>query len=459
VGGADVKLGDGVAETRDDRLDRGRALRERVPRSSHGEWTPRRDRRDPIAVLERQGASRVPELLPVRYARMAESPFAFYRGAAAVMAMDLARTPATGIRVQACGDAHVNNFGKFATPERNVVFDINDFDETLPGPWEWDVKRLCASLAVVAEQRGFRSADRDAVVMVASHTYRERMARFARRRTLDVWYEKLAITDVIQHFPPKYQAVVRRDLERAERRDHRSAAAKLTRDVGGEVRFVEDPPLVVHLTNTEHDMDDVLSTFDDYRRSLSEERRALIDRFHIVDVARRVVGVGSVGTRCWLVLFEGPHHPKGDPLMLQVKEAQASVLEEHVGASEFSHHGQRVVAGQRMTQASSDMFLGWCSGRKSGRNFYVRQMWDVKGQSDPLSMSPDGLGHYGAVCAWALARAHARTGDAVAITGYLGQSGRFDGAMVEFAKRYAKVNAQDHARLLEAIHDRRIRAT
>lgn len=447
-----------MADTRDDRLDGGRALREAVPRSAHGEWTPRRDRRDPIAVLEEQALTREPALVPVRYARMAESPFAFFRGAAAVMAMDLAATPATGLRVQACGDAHVNNFGKFATPERNVVFDINDFDETLPGPWEWDVKRLCASLAVVAEQRGFRPADRDAVVTVASHTYRERMALYARKRTLDVWYERLSVTDVIEHFPPKYRRDVRRDLERAERRDHRSAAAKLTRDVDGEVRFVEDPPLVVHLTATEHDMDDVMATFDEYRRSLSEERRVLIDRFHIVDVARRVVGVGSVGTRCWLVLFEGPHHPKGDPLMLQVKEAQASVLEQHLGASELPHHGQRVVAGQRLTQAASDVFLGWCSGKKSGRHFYVRQMWDVKGQSDPMSMSPDGLGYYGAVCAWALARAHARTGDAVAITGYLGQSGRFDGAMVEFAKRYAKVNAQDHARLLEAIHDRRIRA-
>lgn len=448
-----------MGETREDRLDGGRALRDEAPRSSHGEWTPPRDRRDPIAVLEGQARWRVPELVPVRYARMAESPFAFFRGAAAIMAMDLAKTPVTGLRVQACGDAHVNNFGKFATPERNVVFDINDFDETLPGPWEWDVKRLCASLAVVAEQRGFRNADRDAVVTVASHTYRERMARFARRRTLDVWYEKLAISDVIQHFPPKYQAVVRRDLERAERRDHRSAAAKLTRDVDGEVRFVEDPPLVVHLSNTEHGMDDVLGTFEDYRRSLSEERRVLIDRFHIVDVARRVVGVGSVGTRCWLVLFEGPHHPKGDPLMLQVKEAQASVLEEYVGASELPHHGQRVVAGQRLTQASSDMFLGWCSGAKTGRQFYVRQMWDVKGQSDPLAMSPDGLGHYGAVCAWALARAHARTGDAVAITGYLGQSSRFDCAMVEFAARYARQNARDHALLRTAIEDRRLRVS
>ena len=447
-----------MAETREDRLERGRVLRETVSRSSHGEWRPRRDRKDPIAVLEQQAASRLPELVPVRHARMAESPFAFFRGAAAIMALDLSRTPVTGIQVQACGDAHVNNFGKFATPERNVVFDINDFDETLPGPWEWDVKRLCASLAVVARQRDFRAREREMVVEIASRTYRQRMASYAQRRTLDVWYDRLAIADVIDHFPAKFRAAVRRDVERAQRRDHRRAVAKLTRDVDGECRFVEDPPLVVHVANTEHDMDDVVTMFEDYRRSLSDERRALLDRFHVVDAARRVVGVGSVGTRCWLALLEGPHHPKGDPLVLQVKEAQASVLEPYVGASAFAHHGLRVVAGQRLTQAASDMFLGWCSGPRTGRQYYVRQMWDVKGQSDPLAMTPEGLDYYGAVCAWALARAHARTGDAAQIAGYLGKSDRFDRAMVEFANQYAVVNERDHARLLAAIRDRRIRA-
>ena len=447
-----------MVEMREDRLERGRALRETVPRSTHGEWKPRSDRKDPIAVLERQAKSRLRELIPVRYARMAESPFAFFRGAAAVMAMDLATTPATGIRVQACGDAHVNNFGKFATPERNVLFDINDFDETLPGPWEWDVKRLCASLAIVARQRDFRPEDGDAVVEVAVRTYRERMASYSRLRMLEVWYDRVAADDVIAYFPARYRPAVRRDLDRAQRRDHRSAVAKLTRAVDGELRFVEDPPLVVHIESTEHSMEDVRAMLDDYRRSLGEERRVLLDRFHLVDAARRVVGVGSVGTRCWLALFEGPHHPKGDPLVLQVKEAQASVLEPYFGRCGFEHGGLRVVAGQRMIQAASDIFLGWCTAPKSRRKYYVRQMWDVKGQSEPMAMTPGGLGFYGAACAWTLARAHARTGDAAEISGYLGKSDRFDHAIVEFSSRYAAVNEKDHARLRAAIRGGHVRA-
>jgi uncharacterized protein (DUF2252 family) len=439
-------------------MERGRALRASVPRSAHGEWKPGRDRKDPVAVLERQAKSRVKELVPVRHARMAESPFAFFRGAAAVMAMDLSATPVTGIRVQACGDAHVNNFGKFATPERNTLFDINDFDETLPGPWEWDVKRLCASLAIVTRQRDFRAEEGERVVEAAARTYREHMADYARMRMLEVWYDRIAVDDVIAHFPARYRADVRRDVERAQRRDHRSAVAKLTRPVGGESRFVEDPPLVVHLDNTEYGMDEVQATLDDYRRSLAEERRVLFDRFRLVDVARRVVGVGSVGTRCWLVLFEGPYHPQGDPLVLQVKEAQASVLEPYVGRCGFEHGGQRVIAGQRLMQAASDLFLGWCTAPKSGRRYYVRQMWDVKGQSDPMTMTPSGLSYYAALCAWTLSRAHARTGDAAAIAGYLGKSNRFDRAMVEFSTRYAVVNEKDHARLCAAIRDGRVRA-
>ena len=447
-----------MADTRQQRLERGQALRATVPRATHGVWDPPADRHDPIAVLEQQGESRVAELLPVRYARMAESSFAFFRGAAAVMALDLAATPMTGLRVQACGDAHVNNFGKFATPERNVIFDINDFDETLPGPWEWDVKRLCTSLAIIARQRGFHSSESDRVVGTAARTYRERLAGYATMRTLEVWYDRLHIDDVIAHFPPKYRPLVQRDVERAQRRDHRRAVAKLTRAVDGEARFVDDPPLLVHLDSTEHDMDDVVSMIESYRLSLSDDRRNLLDRFRIVDAARRVVGVGSVGTRCWLALFEGPDHPEGDPLVLQIKEAQASVLEPYVGASAFDHHGQRVVAGQRLTQAVSDMFLGWCTAPRTGRRYYVRQLWDVKGQGDPMSMTSSSLSYYGAVCAWALARAHARTGDAVQLAGYLGKSSRFDRAIVKFSTRYALTNEQDHAALLAAIAAGRIAA-
>ncbi|MBY0276882.1 DUF2252 domain-containing protein [Candidatus Binatia bacterium] len=446
-----------MTETRRDRIERGRALRESVPRSAHGEWQPSQSRKDPIAVLERQAKSRVKELVPVRYARMAESPFAFFRGAAAVMAMDLAATPATGLRVQACGDAHVNNFGKFATPERNLLFDINDFDETLPGPWEWDVKRLCTSLAIVARQRGFRVEEGERVIEAAARTYREHMADYARMRMLEVWYDRIAVEDVIAHFPARYRGAVRRDVERAQKRDHRRAVAKLTKPVDGESRFVEDPPLVVHVDRAGHGKDVVDAMLEDYRRSLAVERRVLLDRYTLVDVARRVVGVGSVGTRCWLALFEGPFHPDGDPLVLQIKEAQPSVLEPYVGACGFEHGGLRVVAGQRMIQAASDLFLGWCTA-PSGRKYYVRQMWDVKGQSDPMTMTPSGLGYYGALCAWTLARAHARTGDAAAIAGYLGKSNRFDRAIVEFSARYAEVNEKDHAALCAAIRDGRVQA-
>ena len=446
-----------LIEKRRDRIERGRALREAVPRSAHAEWRPGQDRTDPITILERQAKSRVKELIPVRYARMAESPFAFFRGAAAVMAMDLAATPSTGLPVQACGDAHVNNFGKFATPERNLLFDINDFDETLPGPWEWDVKRLCASLAIVVRQRGFRPVDGERVVEAAARTYREHMAEYARMRMLEVWYDRIAVEDVIAHFPARYRDAVRRDVERAQKRDHRRAVAKLTKPVDGESRFVEDPPLVVHVDKAGYGKDDVAAMLEDYRSSLAVERRVLLDRFELVDVARRVVGVGSVGTRCWLALFEGPFHPDGDPLVLQIKEAQPSVLEPYVGTCGFEHGGLRVVAGQRMIQAASDLFLGWCTA-PSGRKYYVRQLWDVKGQSDPMTMTPSGLGYYGALCAWTLSRAHARTGDAAAIAGYLGRSNRFDRAIVEFSTRYAEINETDHAHLCEAVRSGRVRA-
>ena len=401
-------------------------------------------------MLEAQGASRVRELLPIRYGRMAQSSFAFYRGAAAIMAMDLSTAPVTGLRVQACGDAHVANFGKFATPERNMVFDINDFDETLPGPWEWDVKRLAGSLHVVARQRGFSPASCDRVVTTAVRGYRKRIAQTAKMSSLALWYARTDINDVIEHFPASFRPQVRRDVKKARRKGHRRALAKLTREEGGTVRFAEDPPLIVHLDNTDHDMDDVKPMIESYREGLSLDLLNLFDRFRLVDVARKVVGVGSVGTRCWICLFEGPDLPTGDRMILQVKEAQASVLEPYVGASALEHHGLRVVAGQRLTQAASDIFLGWTE-TPNGRDYYVRQLWDFKGSSDPMTMSVTNLCYYGDLCGMALARAHARTGDSVKLAGYLGKSDVFDRAIASWAAKYATTNEDDHAALLDAI--------
>ena len=440
------------------RHDQGHGLRKAVPRSAHGDWQPAAERGDPIEVLEAQAESRVPELVPIRYGRMAESPFAFFRGGAAIMAMDLATTPTNGLAVQACGDAHVSNFGQFATPERNVVFDINDFDETLPGPWEWDVKRLAASLHVVARGHGFSPKACDNVVTTAVRTYRECLAEAAEKSTLELWYDRIHVEDVIDHFPRRYRPQARRVARKAERKDHVRAVAKLTTTVDGATRFVEDPPLLVHLDTTGHQMDEVLPMVDHYRDSLMDDRRTLFERYEIVDVARKVVGVGSVGTRCWVVLFEGPDPAKGDRLVLQVKEAQPSVLEPYVGASTLGHHGRRVVAGQRLTQAASDLFLGWTEAPLTGRQYYVRQLWDVKGQGDLLTMGRTKLSYYGALCAWALARAHARTGDPVAIAGYLGKADTFDRAIAAFSAAYALTNEADHAALRRAIDDGRVDA-
>jgi uncharacterized protein (DUF2252 family) len=435
----------------DERAEAGRALRAEVPRSAHAEWSVGARTHDPVAVLDQQAATRVAELVPVRYERMAESPFAFYRGAAAVMAMDLSTTPVTGLTVQACGDAHVANFGTFATPERNVIFDINDFDETDPGPWEWDVKRLAASLHVVALEHGFRPKQRDRVVTTAARVYREYLAEFAGRRTLDVWYDRTTAADLVAHFPRRYRAQAQRDVTRALRKDHLRAVARLTTDTAGETRFVDDPPLVVHLEAVGHDMDEVAEMVADYRSSLADDRRFLLDRFHLVDVARRVVGVGSVGTRCWVCLFESTVNGPTDRIVLQVKEAQPSVLAPYVGASKLGHEGRRVVAGQRLTQAASDIFLGWTEGPKTGHHYYVRQLWDVKGQGDLTRMDLGKLTHYGALCARALARAHARTGDAAALSGYLGSGPSFDHAIGEFSAKYAANNLADHAALVEAV--------
>jgi uncharacterized protein (DUF2252 family) len=436
----------------------GRELRRVAPRSSLEEWSVDDRPRDPVAILEAQGEQRIPELLPYRYGRMAASPFGFFRGAAAVMAHDMSSLPVTGLRVQACGDAHVSNFGEFATPEGNVVFDINDFDETLPGPWEWDVERLCASLAVVGRQQGLTSSDRHLIVRAAARHYRRRIEYYAGLRTLDLWHERIRIEDVMAHFPKRFRPLVRRDVEKARRKDHLRAVARLTIESEGEHRFIEDPPLIVRLENTEFDLGEAMTTVDNYRLTLTEDRRELVDRYRVVDIARKAVGVGSVGTYCWVVLLEGPSHAADNWIVLQVKEAQASVLEPYVGSSALDHHGLRVVTGQRLTQAASDIFLGWSQGPLSGRHYYVRQLWNVKGQGDTMSMEVNNLAHYGALCSWALARAHARTGDALKIAGYLGSGDVFDRAMVRFADTYAAANEADHAALLGAIRSGRVEA-
>ena len=451
-------MGHALAMSIEERREAGRALRHEVPRSAHAGWAPWDGRRDPVDVLEQQADSRALELVPIRYGRMAESPFAFFRGGAALMAMDLATTPVTGLRVQACGDAHVNNFGKFATPERNVVFDINDFDETLPGPWEWDVKRLGASLYVLGRQCGFGRSRCEAIVAAAVRTYRERMAEAATRTTMELWYDRIHIGQVLDHFPKRYRAQVQRDVAKARRKGHRRAIDRLTHTVDGRLAFVESPPLQVHLDRTDAHRDDIEPMIVQYRQSLSEDRRVLFDRFEVVDVARRVVGVGSVGTRCWVVLLQGPDHVEGDHLVLQVKEAQASVLEPYAGPPTQASNGERVVVGQRLTQAASDLFLGWCVGPSTKRTYYVRQLWDVKGQSDVLKMDASNLGHYAALCGWALARAHARTGDPVQLAAYLGGGEGFDRAVTAFSAAYAATNAADHQALLDAIASGRVAA-
>jgi uncharacterized protein (DUF2252 family) len=375
------------------------------------------------------------------------------------MAAHLAETPTTGLTVQACGDAHVANFGTFATPERNIVFDINDFDETERGPWEWDVKRLATSLHVVAREHGFGSSQRDQVVLEAVRVYREYVDQYASMRTLDVWYDRTTAEDLVAHFPKRYRAQAERDVTRALRKDHVRAVARLTADHEGRPRFLEDPPIVVHLDALAPDMDDVEATVADYRESLTEERRFLFDRFRVVDVARRVVGVGSVGTRCWVTLLESlaPAEDAPDRIVLQVKEAQPSVLAPYVGPTPSGHEGRRVVSGQRLTQAASDLFLGWCQA-PSGHHYYVRQLWDVKGQGDLTKMDRGKMTHYCALSARALARAHARTGDAPAIAGYLGRGPVFDRAVAGFAAKYAAANERDHAGLVDAIASGRVTA-
>ncbi|WP_330304039.1 MULTISPECIES: DUF2252 domain-containing protein [unclassified Streptomyces] len=437
----------GAAATPADRAAQGRAARKNASRSSHAGWIPAADRPDPVAVLERQGRDRLPELLPIRYGRMTTSPFAFLRGAAAVMAADLAAQPHTGLTVQLCGDAHLLNFGLHASPERTLLFDLNDFDETFPGPFEWDVKRLAASVAVAARENGHKEAQAHDAARAAAGAYREAVRRLAGRGELAVWNERI---DAEQLLPlvrsARRRARVESNLTRARRRTSLHALERLTETVDGRRRIIHDPPLLEPAGVT--DMASLRKIFSDYRSTLSEERRLLLDRYRFVDAARKVVGVGSVGTRCFIVLLAG--RDADDPLFLQIKEAGKSVLEEHLPSGPYVHPGHRVVAGQRLLQAASDIFLGWMTGPQ-GRAFYWRQLRDMKGSADVAGMNPRDLRTYARLCGNALARAHARSGDRVAIAGYLGGADTFERAVADFALRYADQNAADHAALGAAV--------
>ncbi|MER5308838.1 DUF2252 domain-containing protein [Streptomyces sp. NPDC002773] len=433
--------------TPSERAARGRAARKRVPRSSHGRWIPSAQRPHPIDVLERQSQDRLPDLVPLRYGRMAASPFAFFRGAAAVMAADLAAQRHTGLTVQLCGDAHLLNFGVYASPERTLLFDVNDFDETLPGPFEWDVKRLAASVAVAALQNGSSRPRAHRAALLATESYRTAVRRLAGLGELAVWYERIAADDLLALVHRDERARFADRLARARRRTSLQALAKLTEaDPTGVRHIVDDPPLLERAT----DIDRVTlgKVFSDYRSSLAEERRILLDRYRFRDAARKVVGVGSVGTRCFVLLLEG--RDEDDPLILQIKEAGPSVLETYLAPSAYGHQGRRVVCGQRLIQAASDIFLGWMTGPEE-RHFYWRQLRDMKGSAEVETMSPAALRDYARLCGRALARAHARTGDRIAIAAYLGGSDVFDRGVADFALAYAGQNADDYAALGAAI--------
>ncbi len=454
-----------------ERAARGKEARARVPRDSHGMFDPPSDRTDPIGLLEEQAQTRVQELVPLRWGRMMVSPFTYYRGAALPMASDLATTPVSGLAVQACGDAHLSNFGLFGSAERRLMFDVNDFDETLPGPWEWDVKRLAASLEVAARDNGLTAKQRREVVVASAARYRQAMREFASMTNLDVWYAHADITELRAQFDSRLRERQRRELDKglakARTRDSMQQLSKLTTVVNGRPRIISDPPLLVpigELVPADREREaleaELIELINSYKRTLETDRRYLLDQFQFCDMARKVVGVGSVGTRCWILLMLG--RDSSDPLFLQVKEAERSVLSRFVGASRYTNQGQRVVAGQRLMQASSDIFLGWQRMRAGldgrTRDFYVRQLRDWKFSVEISLLRPEGLQLYGALCGWTLARAHARSGDRIAIASYLGGSDVFDRAIGRFASAYADQNERDYHALVDAAKAGRITA-
>ncbi len=452
-----------------EREARGRAARRELPRSAHAAWEPAPMRRDPVGLLEEQARTRLSELVPIRYGRMLVSPFTFFRGAAYLMAADLADGPRTGLQAQLCGDAHLSNFGIFAAPDRRLVFSINDFDETLPGPFEWDVKRLAASFAVAGRDLGFDGATRGVIVAAAVREYRQAMRRFAEMRNVDVWYTRLDVAGIRDQFRSgtsgKQMKRFQSSVASVRTKDSVRALAKLCQTVDGELRIVGNPPLVTPIEDVlpgaeqEHLEDTVLRMINTYKRTLPHDRRELLEGYRYVHAARKVVGVGSVGARTWILLFVG--RDDSDPLFLQFKEAQQSVLEPFLGRSQYGQHGQRVVEGQRMMQAAADVVLGWeriitIDGEQ--RDFYVRQLWDAKGSPELELMDASGLEAYGRVCGWTLARAHARSGDRIAIAAYLGRSDSFDRAMTSFAEAYADQNEQDYRALQRAVVSGRVAA-
>jgi uncharacterized protein (DUF2252 family) len=454
-------------KTTEERSAIGKSARTQVPRSSHDEWSDWAGR-DPLAVLQLQATTREPRLVPIRYERMAATPFAFYRGAAAVMAADLASLTRTSLKLQICGDAHLVNFGGFASPERDMVFDLNDFDETHPGPFEWDLKRFAASLEVASRARNFTASERTSIVYQGIRKYQQAMLEFSQMHNLDIWYSKLDAESIVRQWGKEAGAELMKRLRqaatKATTKDHLKAMAKLTHTVDGKLRFLSDPPLLVPMSEIERGEYDIEAAIRDslraYKRTLQGDRRKFIDDYLFTDLALKVVGVGSVGTRCWVALFIG--RDQSDPLFLQLKQAEASVLEPFTGKSKFNNHGQRVVEGQRLMQAASDVLLGW--QRVAGpdgleRDFYLRQMWDWKASVDIDVMGPVPMGLYAQMCGWTLARAHARSGDAIALASYLGAKDTFARSLTRFAATYADQNEKDHATLVAAIKSGEIQAT
>jgi uncharacterized protein (DUF2252 family) len=479
----------------EERRASGREAANLTPPASHMKWRPATNRADPVALLEEQNATREPDLVPVRHGRMMVSPFTFYRGAAKIMAADLNDTPTAGLDVQLCGDAHLSNFGVFASPERRLMFDLNDFDETLPGPFEYDVKRMAASFTIAARNNGFSKADTEASTLAAVTAYREAMAEFAQMPTMDIWYSHLdedALTTAVRgavaemvtpakaakKAPKKARMEVKKqqkqvkqaasraekNREKAHTRDSLQALSKLGELVDGQYRIVSQPPIVVpardllsvYGLSPEEVAPAIREQFRAYRATLQQDRRHLLERFQFVDIARKVVGVGSVGTRAFIVLLEG--RDTRDPLFLQVKEATASVLEAYLPKSRYRQHGERVVHGQRMMQAASDIYLGWTKGLDQNRHFYWRQLRDMKGSAEVETMAPPALTFYARICGWTLARAHARSGDPIAIDEHLGRNDTFDRAITDFSKRYADQNQQDYEEFVNAVGSGRLEA-